>query len=307
MKWNRLQTFLVVADLGSFSKAAKKLGVSQSAISRQVTVLEQELNCPMFNRHWSGLVLTEAGEELYATAQNMAREFDLSVSKINERKSQPEGPLKIGTTVAFGSGWLTPRLGSFRKHFPEVELSLFLSDTNYLDLSMRDADCAIRFTRQTELNLVQYLLGVVRYKIFASHEYIKRKGKPETLDELDSHELVVYGDYAPQPIRDMNWLQSIGKTDKQFRKASLSINSAYGIFRAIESGLGIGAVPYYLAMQSTQLVELLPENPGPSFEVLFVYPEELRHSRRIRVLQEFLGSESDLDISNGYLTKRLPE
>ena len=277
MKWNRLQTFLVVAELGSFSKAAKKLGVSQSAISRQVTVLEQELNCPIFNRHWSGLVLTEAGEELFATAENMQREFELSVSKINERKSQPEGPLKIGTTVAFGSCWLTPRLGLFRKHFPEVELSLFLSDTNYLDLSMRDADCAIRFTRQTELNLVQYLLGVVRYKIYASHEYIQRKGKPETLDDLDSHELVAYGDFAPQPIRDMNWLQTIGKPAKQFRKSSLSINSVYGIFKAIESGLGIGAVPYYIAMQSDKLVELLPKNPGPSFEVLFVYPEELRH------------------------------
>jgi DNA-binding transcriptional LysR family regulator len=293
----------VVADTGSFSKASRRLGLSQSAISRQVAMLEEELKCPVFIRHWSGLVLTEAGEELYATATDMARELDLSIAKINEGKTSPEGPLKVSTTIAFGSAWLTPRIRQFEDKYPDVQLSLHLADSNYLDLSMRDADCAVRFARQTELNLVQCPLGVVRYKIYASEEYLARKGTPSSLDDLDHHDLIVYGDFAPQPISDMNWLLTVGKSNNELRRPALTINSVYGIFRAAEAGLGIAALPYYVVARSKDLVHILPEQVGPAFEVIFVYPEELRQSRRIRVFLEFLRAQADSDIAAGLLAK----
>ncbi|MBI1384395.1 MAG: LysR family transcriptional regulator [Rhizobiales bacterium] len=305
MKWTRLQTFLIVAQEGSFSKASRRLGLSQSAISRQVTVLEEELKCQVFNRHWSGLVLTEAGEELYSTTTEMARELDLSIAKINEQKSLPEGPLKVSTTVAFGSAWLTPRINDFQRQHPRIALSLHLADNNYLDLSMRDADCAIRFTRQTEHSLVQTPLGFVRYRIYASREYLERAAPLERIEDLDNHALIVYGDYAPQPIGEMNWLLSVGRIAIDPRPASLTINSVYGIFRAAEAGLGVAALPYYLASRSDMLVEVLPGQLGPAFEVLFVYPEELRQSRRIRVFLDFLRAQADDDIAAGHLSKRL--
>ncbi len=305
MNWNRLQTFLLVSEAGSFSKGSRKLGLSQSAVSRQISMLEEELKCPLFNRAWSGLVLTEAGEELRKTAVLMARDLDLSVARINEGRALAEGPLRVSTTIAFGSSWLTPRVRSFHERYHEIRLSLHLTDNEYLDLSMRDADCAIRFARQTQLNLVQVPLGVVRYKMYASKDYVAEFGMPEKLDDLDKHDLIVYGDFSPQPISEMNWLLNVGREPAEPRTAALEISSVYGIFRAAEVGLGVAALPYYLAQSSDSLVEVMPAITGPAFEVLFVYPEELRNLRRIRVLLEFLQDQAQEDIAAGVLQPRL--
>lgn len=293
--WRRLHTFLTVAEAGSFTRAGRELNLSQSAVSRQVSLLEETLSTSLFHRNSRGLVLTEAGEDFYETIRAMANKLAMGVARINERQEKPEGPLKITTSVAFGSSWLTSRMNLFHQLYPDISVSLLLVDNLELDLSLRQADCALRFARQTQLNLVQRYLMKIHYRVFASREYLDAHGTPETLDDLAKHELIVYGDEVPAPVDHINWLLTMDMPEGETREPALRVNSVYGIYRAVESGLGIAALPYYMSERSPNLIEILPKLKGPVIEVFFVYPEELRHSRRIQVVRDFLVEQVKKD------------
>lgn len=297
--WKRLHTFLTVAECKSFTSAGRRLSLSQSAVSRQISILEKELQTALFLRTSQGLVLTESGEDFFVTVQAMANKLSMGVARINEWREKPEGPLRITTSLAFGSGWLTARIGKFHETYPGISLSLLLVDDLELDLLLRQADCALRFSRQKHPSLIQRVLMKVRYHVFASRSYLERNGTPRNAEDLNKHNIIVYGEDVPAPITDMNWLLTVNMSPGTLRKPTLRVNSVYGIYRAVESGLGIGALPYYVTEEATGLVEVLPELKGPVFEVSFVYPEELKHSRRIQALRDFLVEEARRDKSKG--------
>jgi DNA-binding transcriptional LysR family regulator len=171
--------------------------------------------------------------------------------------------------------------------YPEIDVSLVLSD-NELDLGMREADVAIRMVMPRQPGLVQRHLLTVRSHVYASHDYVQKYGKPNTADELDQHRLIIFGEDARAPVQDVNWLLSEGNPDHNPRLVVLRVNNTYGIFRAVESGLGIASLPDYLARESTKLEMLLPDLNVRTTDVYFTYPEELRHSKRIAVFRDFL-------------------
>jgi DNA-binding transcriptional LysR family regulator len=288
IEWDRLQIFYAVAEAGSFSQAGRKLKLSQSAISRQVCALEEELKTPLFHRHARGLALTEQGDEFYRAVKDMSNRLDEAVSRVAEAQRQPQGPLKITTTVTFGSAWLTSRINLFHLQYPEISVSLVLSDGLELDLSAREADAAIRFAPQTHPRLIERKLMKVHYHLFAGPQYLAKRGVPRSIDDLAEHELIVYGDETPMPVENMNWILTHGMPMGQQRRAALRVNSVYAIYRAVRSGLGIGALPYYVAEDGPGVEIILPEVTGPSFDVFFVYAEERRWSKRIMVLRDFL-------------------
>lgn len=121
--WERLHRFHAVAASGSFTRVGRKLGLSQSAVSRQIRALEESLGIPLFYRHARGLVLTEQGEELYRAVQEMSDCLSRAVQRIGEALGKPEGPLKITTTVAFGSAWLTSRINRFHVQYRSTRRS----------------------------------------------------------------------------------------------------------------------------------------------------------------------------------------
>mgnify|MGYP006429985157 CR=1 FL=1 len=206
-----------------------------------------------------------------------------------ENRERPEGPLKINTTVAFGSVWLTSRIKEFIALYPDVEVSLVLAD-NELDLSMREADAAIRMQPPTQPDLIQRPLMQLHYHLYASSNYIQEMGMPKSIQALDDHRLVVYGKDAHPPVADLNWVLNIEKEGRP-RHPVLQVNSIYGIFRAVQSGLGIAALPDYMSREVGNLVRVLPEIDGPAIDAYFVYPEELRNTKRINVLRDFLVSK----------------
>jgi DNA-binding transcriptional LysR family regulator len=214
----------------------------------------------------------------------------MAEAKITDSKERPTGPLKITSTVAFGSVWLTSRIKKFVNLYPEIDVSVVLADTE-LDLSMREADAAIRMEPPRQPDLIQKHLFNLRYHVFAAPEYLEERGIPQTPQDLDDHDLIVYGDDARPPVVNLNWLLEAGTKDNVKRRPILQVNSIYGIFRAVQSGLGIGALPDYMSREVSNLVELLPELRGPSIDAYFVYPEELRKSKRIVVLRDFLVNE----------------
>ncbi len=288
MDWDKLRVFHAVAEAGSFTHAGEKLNLSQSAVSRQVSALEESLRVPLFHRHARGLILTEQGEVLYRTAHEVFGKLAITQALLSESKDRPRGPLKITTTVAFGSTWLAPRMNEFLEIYPEIEVHLILSDKN-LDLGMREADIAIRLTPPTQAELIQRHLFTVHMHIYASPAYIKRHGMPITPEDLDDHRIVVYGHDTSPPVPDVNWPLRVGRKKKELRTPAMTVNNVYAVMRAVQSGAGLGALPGYMSSQDgNELVRVLPEVDGPQIDAFFVYPEELRASKRITVFRDFL-------------------
>lgn len=286
MDWDKLRIFQAVADAGSFTHAGESLKLSQSAISRQIGALEEQLGVMLFHRHARGLILTEQGELLYRTARDMAAKVNTAEALLRANQDKPAGRLKVTTTIGFGSTWLTAQMHEFIALYPEIDVSLVLSD-NELDLGMREADVAIRMVMPRQPGLVQRHLLTVRSHVYASHGYVQKYGKPATIEELDQHRLIIFGEDARAPVQDVNWLLREGNLE-QGRTVVLRVNNVYGIFRAVESGLGIASLPDYLARESTKLEMLLPDLNVRTTDVYFTYPEELRHSKRIAVFRDFL-------------------
>lgn len=293
--WDRLPVFQAVAEAGSFTKAARKLELSQSAVSRQVCALEESLTVPLFYRHARGLILTEQGEAFFRSVKEMEEQLAQALARIAESSVQPEGPLKITTTVTFGSAWLTARMNRFHHQYPNIAVSLVLVDAPELDLFSRQADVAIRFSEQTNPEVIQRRLMSIRYHLFASREYLRAHGIPKAAVELDAHALIVYGDEVPTPVQQMNWILEVGRGAAKPRIPALRVNSVYAMYRAVKSGLGIAALPYYIADESPDLMEVLPELIGPTIDAYFVYPEQLRRSKRVAVIRDFLMQQVEED------------
>jgi len=287
MDWDKLRIFHTVAEAGSFTHAGESLNLSQSAVSRQISALEEALGVPLFHRHARGLILTEQGELLFTTARDVFGKLSLAEARIMESKDKPQGPLKVTTTVAFGTLWLTPRIREFLDHYPDIQLTLALDDGE-LDLSMRQADAAIRMSAPRQSDLVQRHLMTLHHRVYAAPEYLKKYGLPKTPEDLDRHHLIAFGEDGKLPVETINWLLHSNADPARPRLPVLQVNNVYGMFRAVLSGLGIASLPDYMSREASNLVEILPELNGPTVEVYFAYPEELRTSKRIAVFRDFL-------------------
>lgn len=289
LDWDKIRIFHAVAEAGSFTHAGEVLNLSQSAVSRQISALEQSLSVPLFHRHARGLILTEQGEELYSSAHDVYHQLAMAEARLTDSKERPQGTLKVSTTVGFGSVWLTPRIKEFLDAYPEIEVSIVLA-YNEVDLSMREADVAIRLTPPTQPDLVQRHLMSFRNYVYASPDYLEEHGMPSSQEDLDHHNLITFGEEMGDQSAlspSLNFLLDTGKGNRR-RKPVLQVNNIYGIYRAVLSGLGIGSLPEYMVEGAGNLVRVLPELQSPDTDVYYVYPEELRQSARISVFRDFL-------------------
>jgi DNA-binding transcriptional LysR family regulator len=286
MDWDKLRVFHAVAEAGSFTHAGDTLNLSQSAVSRQISALEEALQVPLFHRHARGLILTEQGEALNRTVREVFAKLAVTEALLTESKEKPAGRLKVTTTVGFGSAWLAPRLQDFLEAYPDVSISLLLDDSD-LDLAMREADVAIRMHPPKQPDLVQRHLMNIEWQVCASPDYLKKHGVPQRPEDLDAHKLILFGEYHP-PVSDVNWLAEAGRRPGNPRRALLEVNSTQAVMLAVRSGLGIGALPDFVMAECPDLVRILADFKAPKVEVYFVYPEELRNSKRVAVFRDFL-------------------
>ena len=205
---------------------------------------------------------------------------------LTESKEKPAGRIKVTTTVGFGASWLAPRLQGFLEMYPDVTMSLLLDDAD-LDLAMREADVAIRMHAPKQPDLVQRHLMQLHWLVVAHPDYLGRMGTPARPEDLDDHKIILFGDYRP-PVPDINWLAEAGRRAGSPRRALLEVNSLQAMAAAIRSGAGIGVLPDWMTAELDGLVRLLPEVKAPKVDVFFVYPEELRNSKRVAVFRDFL-------------------
>jgi DNA-binding transcriptional LysR family regulator len=292
LDWDKLRIFHAAAQAGSFTHAGDALNMSQSAVSRQVSALEHDLKVPLFHRHARGLLLTEQGEVLYRTAREVFMKLESVQTRLTDSREKPSGTLRITTTVGLGSTWLTKRLNEFIDLYPEMELRLIFDDDE-LDLGMREADVAIRLRKPTQPDLIQRKLFTVHFHLYASPAYLQRFGAPKTIEDLESHRIVTFGEHAPSYLRDMNWLETAGMPVGEIRRCVLRVNNVVAIRRAVERGIGIAMLPDYINEEGSNLVQLMPETEAPSFDTYFTYPSELKNTARVTAFRDFLLSKAE--------------
>jgi len=289
MDWDKLRIFHAVASAGSFTHAGQMLTLSQSAVSRQISALEEEITTPLFQRHARGLTLTDEGELLYrAVSDVLARLAEVEEALKNVHEAQ-RGTLKVTASHGIGTYWLLPRLEQFLLECPEVEVHLVMEDRE-LDLAQREADLAIRMRAPVQADLIQRKLFSVHYHMYATRPYLERHGTPKSIEDLCDHTIVAYGETAPPEIRDINWLLDVTKrvTKPSARGRFVRINNVTGILQATEAGIGVAAIPDYVAAERPHLVRILPDIPGPTFEAHLVYADALRQSKRVAAFRDFL-------------------
>jgi DNA-binding transcriptional LysR family regulator len=287
LDWDKLRIFHTAAESGSFTHAAEKLGMSQSAVSRQISALEDDLGLKLFIRHARGLVLTEVGEQLFRTAHRMHWELQQVETQMSESQDEPTGPLIVTTTVGIGSTWLSSKLDEFLKLYPLIQLEIRLNDAE-LDLAMREADVAIRLHRPNQSEMIQRKLFTVHNHFYASKQYIADHGTPASADQLDDHRIISFGEPVPSYLGDINYLERMGRSDSSPRRATLKVNAIYGMMQACRAGIGIAMLPDYVTEEEDGLVQVLPAIEIPSYEAYFVYPPALKNSKRVGVFRDFL-------------------
>ena len=290
MDWDRLKIFHAVAEAGSFTNATVNLNLSQSAISRQIQSLEQELKTKLFERHARGLSLTENGEYLFKTAHEVISKLKDVESTIIDKKDKPSGKLTVTTVVSFGTTWLTPRIQEFMKLNPEIEMELIFDDKE-LDLSTRQADIGIWMRRPKQLNYIQKKLIDINYHIYGSTKYLEQYGHPKNLSDLNKHKFISYGRGAPSPVFNPDWALKLGTKDGKKRKPIMKVNSVYGLLLAVQSGVGLASLPDYITAQVPNIVRILPQVEGPKSEAHFVYPQSLKNVARVIAFRNFLYSK----------------
>ena len=288
MDWDKLRIFHTVATAKSFTRAGEVMNLSQSAISRQIAALEEDLQVALFHRHARGLMLSEQGEILFRTVSDILTRLSAAENALMESKERPRGPLKITAPVSVGTTWLTPHMREFCDSYPEIIPTLLVDDRE-LDLTMREADVAIRLFPAKHPDLIQKKLTVLNNSLYASNEYLRTFGVPKKPEDLERHRLVVFGEEVRQPFPEVNWMlkAGLGKKEEE-RRASFKINSLFGMLKAVESSIGIAGLPDYMAKSIPGLSCVLPELKGPMIDVYLIYSIELRNSKRIKVFKEFL-------------------
>jgi DNA-binding transcriptional LysR family regulator len=292
MDWDKLRIFQAAADAGSFTHAGETLGLSQSAISRQVSALEQDLGTPLFHRHARGLILTEQGELLLSTVQDVVLKLDAVRSRLVDSREKPHGELRVTTTLGLGAMWLAPRVGEFIELYPEIKLQLLLSDDD-LDLGMRQADVGLRFREPSQPDLIRRRLFTVHFHAYASTEYLKKSGQPRNIGDLDGHRLLAYGaPTATHFLYELNSLLTLGREPRNPRVPHVAVNNLGAITRAVESGVGIAVLPDYCIQTNSGLVRLLPQADMPEMDCYLVYAEEMKNVARIQAFRDFLVSKA---------------
>ena len=285
---SRMILFAKVVERESFSAAARELGQTPSSVSRQIGHLEDQLHLRLLNRSSHGLSLTREGQEFYHAAADVASRVEDAERMALSASGHPSGVLRVASTVAFGKAQLIPILGEFLETYPEIRISLVLTDQR-IDLVEEGIDIAIRFSEQIDQRAA-IVRKIVRNRrvLCASPCYVARHGMPQSMAELANHNCLTlttvpaWNDWA----RD-----SAGDVPVPALRGNFEADSADAIYRATLAGMGIARLSTYLVnddLRSGKLVRVLPDYSGEESEIVAIYPERRNLVPRVRVFLDFL-------------------
>lgn len=283
--WNRARAFLVTAEEGSLSAAARALKMTQPTLGRQVTALEQELGVTLFERRGRGLELTPTGLGLVEHVRAMGNAASSLSLTASGQSTSLEGKVCITATDVTAVFVLPSIIEKLRRAEPGIEVELISSNSSS-DLKRREADIAIRAYRPTQPDLIARKLGDVPWSLYASPRYLERLGNPSSPTEFDDADFIGF-DRSDLMIAALNEV-GFNLTHRNF-----PVVAEYHIvnWELVKHGVGIGAMPEEIGDDESMVQRALPDLELPMSELWLAAHRELKTSRRIRMVYDFLAAE----------------
>ncbi|WP_201617929.1 LysR family transcriptional regulator [Psychrobacter urativorans] len=284
MKWDGISEFVYVAEYESFTKAAKKMGISTAQVSRQVSALEQRLNIKLLYRTTRKVSLTEEGRVFYQHCRSVLDGLDAAEQAVSNLQSKPQGRIKLTAPVTYGEQQLLPLVNDFMMHYSDIEVTAFLSNQT-VDLMEGNYDLAIRIGKLSDSTMMAKKLSRRTNFVCAAPAYIEKLGIPHSLNDLNRHNCLL-GTLDYWHFKEASKERNIRVT------GTVRYNSGYSLADAALKGLGIVQLPdYYVQkyLESGELVSLLDNYREPEEEIWAVYPHNRHLSPKIRLLVDFLA------------------
>jgi len=288
--WNKFRTFYHVAKAASFTKAAENLHISQPALSRRISSLEDSLNMRLFERVARGVVPTEEGKALLETVDAMLNVFLRYGEKVNNKNEEPQGLLKISLANHLPGLKISQWMSEFLKLYPQMKLAI-LEGNKDVGFSSYQADAAIREFDHNAKNMEQIYLTTSHIGLYASPEYLQLNGTPQKAEDLEGHRLIALGNPDNLSSCAVNWVLKVGVTQGQQRTPSLCVSSIPEMKWAVKSGLGIAALPEEYIAENLCLVRVFPDIPSRLLDLYYVYPSYHKETKRVTSYGEFLADQ----------------
>jgi DNA-binding transcriptional LysR family regulator len=284
-----LIAFARTASLGSYTAAARSLGVSPSAVSKSVQRLEEQLKVKLFMRTTRSLTLTPEGRDLQERTVRLLHEIEQIEQAAASARAEPAGLLRVTAPLPVGTHIIAPALPRFRERYPKVSIDLRMGD-RYTDLIEEGIDVALRVGAPGDSRLISRPLAPHKLYAFAAPSYLARRGTPRAIDELLEHDCVNFRyQSSGQTLR---WPFQVGERMVEMTpNAGIIIDATDGVLAAIVAGGGIGISPTYAAAHYVErglLVPILPELAVERFVITAMWPESRRGSPNVKAFIEFL-------------------
>lgn len=286
---NDLPVFIAVAESGSLSAAARRLGMAQPTVGRRIRQLEAALGVRLFDRTPDGHRLTAAAENILAAALRTQENASAVAAASTSDERLPSGVVRITTSEGLANAWLMQRLLSFRQRYPALRVEVIVS-TALLDLRRLDADVALRIGTPGSVDLVGREIGRVAFGLYASAAYLQRCGEPATLKALAGHRIIE----SSGALADVRQAQQL-RSDARGARVVFASDSLVTQVAAAGAGMGIAAVSGYMAAQDRRLQRILTDEFEVQLPLWLLTHRDLRGAARVRALMEFLQAEAEND------------
>ena len=284
VSWDHYRALLAVAECGSLSAAARRLGLAQPTLGRQIDALETGLGLKLFVRSPTGLVLTDEGRDLLPDARAMAAAAQALARSASAGREETRGVVRITASEIIGGLVLPPMIGRLQERHRGLIVELVLTNRAE-DLLRRDADIAVRMVEPKQDAIVARRIGAIPLSLFAHRDYLARRGRPETLADLERHTLIGFD-------RDSSAARAVGASGALTREAfGFRTDSDLAQFTALRTGVGVGVCQAPLARTVPELEPVLADRIGFQLEMWLAMHEDLRSSKRIRATFDHLVAE----------------
>ena len=283
-----MEAFATVVDQGGFTDAAKKMGISKSAVSKHVSSLESRLGARLLNRTTRRVSPTEIGLAYYDRARRVLNDAGEADALVTAMQSAPSGMLRVSVATDFGVNHLSPVLGDFLHSYPDITVNMVLNN-RYVELISEGFDLAIRVGELEDSSLRARKLCETNKRMIAAPEYFRQFGRPQKIDDLNEHKLLHYSNQASGNV----WKVTAPSGEKrQVRTAgSLTVNDGQSLLNAAIGGLGIAYLPSFLyaePLRQGQLEDVIPELPMEVQGIYAIYPPGRYTQPKVRAFIDFL-------------------
>jgi DNA-binding transcriptional LysR family regulator len=286
---NHLVTFAALAETGSFANAARKLGLPPSTVTAHVSALEQNLRLQLVVRTTRHNRLTEQGKRLASDAQRMVAAVEEAIARVDAEKAEPVGQLRVGVPFTFAADLIAPVIGRFALRYPRIGIELVISGVP-TDLIAEGLDMAIRIGALTDSSLIRRRLGTAQLLLVASHSYLNKTGRPQTIDDLSNqdHRFVGFRPAITFPMQGPE-----GEVEPAF-DARIAANDPKTVAAIVKAGNGIAALPRFLVADDLargDMEVVLPQYTHRSVDISAVHYGSSANNPRIELFSSFLVSE----------------